>query len=139
MKFYSGSYFCTKSCWTGKLYIANNLVSIEKYDEEYGTADFIKLTVPNREFQSIQLQQEVTDWLNANIKNTKDEPGWCMGNEEYRNISTSLSMMLWFYRRRDALAFIRHWSCYKKPTHTYNQNTYVSKALDLKSKKLKLC
>ena len=42
------------------------------------------------------------------------------------------------YRRKDALAFIKKWSIYKKPTEYFNQNTCVKKRLNLKTKTLKV-
>jgi hypothetical protein len=66
------------------------------------------------------LKQEVLDWLNENVA---DDPkpyeqcakGWCMGNEYYR-ANDSAQLSLFFYRRRDAMAFVKRWSVHKQPT-----------------------
>ena len=66
------------------------------------------------------LKQEVIEWLNKNIKPQKDgEPGWAMGNDQYRVIQT-YELTLWFQRRNDAKKFIRTWSKHKKATSYFN-------------------
>ena len=65
------------------------------------------------------LKKEVVDWLNENIKDNlkdKDQPqGWCVGNDSYRSTS-HCQLNLWFYRRGDAMKFIKVWSSHQKPT-----------------------
>lgn len=76
------------------------------------------------------LKQEVIDWLNLNVKdNQKDQSkGWCMGTDTY-NGSDKLSFTLWFYRRRDALKFIREWSSHTKPTTYFDYFKDIYKEL----------
>lgn len=162
---YSGYYFCTRSNWDGQNYSARNLVSIEKYDEEYGDEDFKNLIAKKKIFdeesfkywedkyngdsaklelhkqlsykECFFLKPEVVKWLNETVFDDKKtgEKGWCVGNDEY-NSGGGMSFSLWFYRRKDALKFIKEWSVYKKPTETYNQDSYIKKTLDLKTNKL---
>lgn len=73
------------------------------------------------------------------MDNVKDQKpgikGWCCGNREY-NTDTYSDFSLFFYRRKDAISFIKTWSIYKKPTETYNQDTYVNKVLNKETNKL---
>lgn len=132
------------------------MVIIEKFDDEYGTEDFDKLThevsffdkksvclFQDRDYnvevitklctkRSRRLNDDVINWLHKNIKDQLDgTKGWCVGNDEYN--SRDLDFSIWFYRRKDALAFIRQWSVYKKPTGSYNQNSYIEKKLNLET------
>jgi hypothetical protein len=136
MNFYSGSYFCTRSNWTGETYWCNNLVSINNDLSHYGNTDFNNLIVINNNIQC--LSKKVENWLNKNIKKSqKGEMGWCIGDDLYRkNNFGDDGFSLFFYRRKDALMFIKKFSCYKKPTQTFSQNTYVRKKLDIKSNRL---
>jgi hypothetical protein len=83
---------------------------------------------PPKEFvaECPTLKPEVLAWLHENIKPPKspadlkeDQWGWAMGNPSYR-IRGMIGLNLWFYRRSDAMAFIRTWSVYKKPTSYFN-------------------
>lgn len=134
MKFYSGSYYCSRSHWDGQNYDCNNLVEIS--NDEYGTTDFDNLVVVKNSV--MYLVPKVLIWLNQNVKKThRNEHGWCIGDENYRKHEFSESgFSLFFYRRKDALNFIKTFSLYKKPTQTYSQRTYILKKLDSKSKKL---
>ena len=157
----TGYYFCTKSNWNNSNYDSGNLVSINRFkDEDYNTDDFNNLThevdfFNKSKFESLRkegdnkkgikifkrmceietrrLNEDVLMWLNNNVEdNSKDnEKGWCIGNDEYNSHGNDFS--IWFYRRRDALNFIKTWSTYKKPTGSYNQDTYISKKLNLKT------
>lgn len=136
MNFYSGAYFCTQSHWDGGFYHANNCVAIISYDKAYGKEDFNKLIVKHGDTK--RLTNPVMEWLKENVKDTsKGEKGWCVGSDEYNKLDC-LTFSLFFYRRKDALNFIRTWSIYKKPTEMYNQNTNVLKKLDLETMKLKV-
>ena len=146
MFFYSGWYYCTQDNWTGTDYDSRNLVSIEEYNDTYGTKDFTNLITERRDFddegnrlQIKTLDPKAVSWL---LKNVLDDPktgekGWCMGNEDYNSTGGS-DFSLWFYRRRDAMSFIKEWSVYKKPTETYNQNSYVKKKLNLDTNTLQV-
>lgn len=64
---------------------------------------------------------EVMGWLDTEVKPQKDgTPGWCMGSEDYRCGGASNQFVLWFYRRKDAMAFIKRWSSHGKPTTYLN-------------------
>ena len=142
MNHYTGFYFCTRSNWDNNTFFVRNLVSIE-----YKTEDFNNLLVKipyvsddkfNTWGYCYQLKPEVFDWLEANVKNeNKKLKGWCCGNNDY-NSQICEYFSLFFYRRKDALNFIKTWSIHKKPTKTYNQNTYVLKVLDEKTNTLKV-
>jgi hypothetical protein len=161
MKFYSGYYFCTRSCWDNGNYDCKNLVAIENYSleySEYGNEDFKKLIKSKLIFdeERFSFHKEhnpdnaesfrtlcnkkcyfldfiVEQWLLENVlDDQKGVKGWCVGNDEY-NSNDSQGFSLFFYRRRDALKFIRQFSVYQKPTETYNQNSYIHKILDLKT------
>ena len=78
------------------------------------------------------LKQEVIDWLNENVadnKQDKDQPqGWCMGTEFYRG-RDQFGLTLWFYRRGDAMKFIKEWSSHTKPTTYFDYFKEIYKEL----------
>lgn len=87
-----------------------------------------------------RLKPEVLKWLNENIKERKDPDypqGWCVGDEAYlaRDI---MNTNIFFHRKADALAFIKHWSRFKKPTTYFNYfaNPIIRKELNLETNKL---
>ena len=68
----------------------------------------------------------VIDWLTTNIapetakrKNVNGK-GWAMGNDRYRSRQSHGELTFWFYRRSDAMKFIKEWSVYTKPTTYLN-------------------
>jgi hypothetical protein len=69
------------------------------------------------------LKPVVIEWLNENVadcpKNKEQPQGWAMGNDSYRS-KGSVDITIWFYRRRDAMKFIKVWSVYEKPTTYLN-------------------
>lgn len=79
------------------------------------------------------LKPHVLQWLTDNVKDRpdKDSPkGWCVGNVEYRNIN-KLSLSIFFHRKNDALAFVKQFSKWKKPTFYCNYFKDVRKSLNL--------
>lgn len=137
MKHYSGWYYCTESNWTGEYFDVRNLVSIDKENAKNLIIKIPTEPTPENGFSCSfrKLKPEVFDWLLNNVKDEKPGlKGWCCGSDNY-NLGYG-EFSLFFYRRRDALNFIRTWSIYKKPTETYNQYTYVKKVLDKKTNKL---
>lgn len=139
---YTGAYFCLRSNWDNDNFDTPNLVSIEYKSEDYAKLIDKKSLHPDDEFNSwrtySELKPEVFKWLEENVKYQNDGlKGWCCGNNEY-NSNMGEGFSLFFYRRRDAQNFIRTWSVHKKPTETYNQNTYVNKILDKKTNTLKV-
>jgi hypothetical protein len=135
---YTGWYFCTKNNWDGNTFDARNLVSIDK---ENAKNLIIKCSlVPNidNRFSHYfkKLKPEVYDWLINNVTDEKlGVKGWCCGDDNYNCGYEDFS--LFFYRRKDALNFIKTWSIYKRPTETWNQNSRIRKILDLKTNTLK--
>jgi hypothetical protein len=68
----------------------------------------------------------VIDWLTTNVapetakrKNVNGK-GWAMGNDHYRSLQGYGELTFWFYRRSDAMKFIKEWSVYTKPTTYLN-------------------
>ena len=139
---YTGFYFCTQSNWNHDFFYARNLVAIEDNSEDFKILlDKLPLH-PEGEHESwksyYQLKPEVLSWLEENVKDEdKITKGWCCGDKEY-NSRLGEYFSLFFYRRKDALNFIKTWSVHKKPTETYNQNTYVRKVLDKETNTLKI-
>ncbi len=87
---------------------------------------------------SATLEEWVYRWLMENVKdNPNGEKGWCTGSKAY-NAGDGQGLNLWFYRRKDALLFIKTWSIYKKPTESYNQNSYIKKKLNLDTNTLQV-
>ncbi len=90
--------------------------SKHEYSPDYPTLAATKYGVPN-------LKPEVLQWLHENVKDcasNKEQPqGWAIGNESYRATNTT-DITIWFYRRGDAMKFIKEWSQYKKPTTYLN-------------------
>ncbi len=139
---YTGFYFCTRSNWDGEMFDVCNLVSIERKTEDFNNILDKKSLFPDDEYNKwrsyYELKPEVFKWLEDNIKDqNKELKGWCCGNKDY-NSNVSEGFSLFFYRRKDALNFIKIWSIYKKPTETYNQNTYVHKILNKSTNTLKI-
>lgn len=88
------------------------------------------------------LKSHVLEWLEANIKDRpakqtddgESPKGWCIGSANYRG-KNPYSFTVFFYRKRDAMAFIREFSVYKKPVHYCQYFSDVRKSLDLKTGK----
>jgi hypothetical protein len=79
-----------------------------------------------------RLKPEVIKWLNENIKDRDDKEhpkGWCCGDEAYL-ATNSLSISLFFERRSDAMAFIKRWSVYDKPTTYFDYFREIRKELN---------
>jgi hypothetical protein len=68
----------------------------------------------------------VTDWLTANValetakRTNGNGKGWAMGNDRYRTRQSYGQLTFWFYRRSDAMKFIKEWSVHKQPTSYCN-------------------
>ena len=166
MKFYSGNYYCSRSNWNGEIFDCRNLVSIETFEKHkynpYGNNDSKNLLVTREIFdedrynftleyygkekaedikefcvkKTYDLKISVRKWLNETVKDDQDgNKGWCIGDDMY-NTETSEGFSMFFYRRKDALLFIKTFSEYGKPTETFSQHTYVKKKLDLDTMKL---
>lgn len=80
-------------------------------------------------------------WLKANVEDTKENgykghKGWAVGTDAY-NKNVSDGFTIWFYRRKDALNFIKTWSVHKKPTSYFDYFKDIRKELDFNSMTLK--
>ena len=159
----TGYYYCKNSCWEGKTYDSRNMVVIEMYPDNLSDDDFNN-TVKQKQYFNQEyfddlitrdhlvnepkiariyatklvrvLEDKVLKWLQDNIEdNAKDKKkGWAVGNNRYNKEGDS-DFCLWFYRRKDAVKFIKTWSKYGKATQTYNQNTYIEKNLNVDTMK----
>lgn len=76
--------------------------------------------------QCPSLKPEVLAWITDIVTPPKspadykfDQWGWAMGSDSFR-LHNPTQFELWFYRRSDAMAFIRKWSIHKKPTSYFN-------------------
>jgi len=84
------------------------------------------------------VREDVIEWLNANVEdrttsNGSLEKGWCIRSKESRANSSGLDMTFFFHRKRDAMAFIKRFSEYGKPTHYCHYFSDVRKTLDLET------
>ena len=98
----------------------------ERYRENRGFASLKNITDDVLKQMAIKkarrLKPEVLEWLNNNVKERKDEDytqGWCCGNEDYLAFN-SMSISIFFHRKAEALAFIKHWSVHKKPSSFFD-------------------
>ena len=94
-----------------------------------------------REYPS--LKPEVMKWLEDNVlppKSKRDfdeQPyGWCIGNVDYRLTGSGNGLTIWFYRRNDAMKFIKEWSFYKRPTTYLNYFNDDWREMDFETGKL---
>ena len=139
MHFHQNHCWCSQSHWNGKTFDATYMVSIERYT--HGSSNKLEADWDNliteeevtihdpifgtRQKKTSILKPEVMDWLTKNVEDNKSSSdygakGWCIGNDEYRSSESGLSLTVFFYRRRDAMNFIKRWSTHKKPTTYLN-------------------
>lgn len=85
--------------------------------------------------ESTYLKDEVLVWLNTNIKDSGSGEGWCIGTPEY-NSSCRSALNIFFYRRSDAMKFIKEFSKYKKPTVYFDYFKSKKRELNLLTLKL---
>jgi hypothetical protein len=83
-----------------------------------------------------KFNDDVIQWLHHNIKPSKTCNGWCIGDDKFNSNEGLMGMTVWFFRRKDALAFIKQFSEYKKPTSYYNQFTETRKFYNPKTNTL---
>lgn len=145
---YTGYYTCIRSNWNEQMFDARNLVviGIEELDSDEDYRNLVHQEPnPEYDFENYQphvsriitsLKPEIFKWLEENVKDEKDGvKGWCCCSEK-NAVENYFTYDLFFYRRKDAMNFIKTWSIHKRATKTYNQDTYVEKILDLKTNKL---
>jgi hypothetical protein len=149
--------WCSESNW-GSNYNCQIIVSLNSYAEEYKEdwdnlidrkSEFItESPVPdeprfNYQKPVINLKPHVLNWLESNVSDLSvDKFGnntlkaWCIGSTQYRSINSS-GFSVFFQRRKDAMAFIKQFSKYKKPIYYTQYFTDVRKVLDLNTMKYK--
>lgn len=133
MKYSNGMYFCVKPIVNPEeLYECRHLLSIERIPEDCpieeinkwivnGTEEWknctkeIRVEKQNRfDYVSSTLNDEVTEWLNENIKPSTDKrridmpQGWMIYDPYVTEQGTSVT--IFFLRRTDAMAFKLRWS-----------------------------
>lgn len=133
MHYHSNHMYCRKSNWGDKPYDCKHYVNIDMYDEypeenvDWKTIGYIKEepTEDGLVDEVPYLKDEVLDWLN-NLPDLKRDyfkngtlAAWCIPNKESRILS-SVEFAIFFGRRKDAMAFIKKFSVYKKPTSYCN-------------------
>lgn len=155
--------FCRESNWDGAFFYCRHLVSMDSYghdkddwiqivDEEAETFLDERLKkiceeineergreTKEREYRrsAPKLKPHVLKWLEDNVADRKGEEcnkGWCIGSAQYR-ATDDLSMTVFFHRKRDAMAFIKAFSKYKKPVSYCQYFTDDRKKLNLETGK----
>ena len=117
MHYHQNLMFCTDSYWYKEAYLCNHMVSFSGYEFEDDWESLIVETETTK-----NLKPEVLLWLEENVKDStdkamKDHPkGWDIGSDEYRSRNFQ-QISIFFLRRRDAFAFIKRWSKYKKTNY----------------------
>lgn len=133
MRYLQNHCFCLDSCWGG-VYNCRHIVSLNSYEPEY-EEDWKSCIETNAESVP-NLKPEILTWLRLNIADRKindfytQKQGWAIGSSEYREMD-NLSFSIFFHRKSDAMAFIRQWSKWKKPTFYCQYFTDVRKRLNL--------
>lgn len=148
MNYLQNHIWCSDSNW-GNEFNCRHTVFFNCY-EESDKQDW--LAVINKEADSrkhehgytqkvINLKPEVLQWLEDNVQDVKRDhydnghlKAWCIGSLEYR-ANTSTGFSIFFLRRKDAMAFIKRWSQWKKPVSYCQYFTDIRKELDLKTLK----
>ena len=135
--------WCSDSIWGG-CYDCQVIVSIYRisenktyYDPPDKDWDIIE---EDKESDILRLKPEVMEWLNTNIpdrKHKESPKGWAVGTDKY-NSNSGISFNIFFHRQKDAMAFIKRWSNYKKPVNYLNYFKDIRKKLDQNTGKLKL-
>lgn len=78
--------------------------------------------------------QDVLDWLEKNVADSNGNKMWAVGSKDYQSIDGS-GKSVFFNRRKDAMAFIKRFSQWKKPIYYTQYFTDVRKKLNLKTMK----
>lgn len=107
--------------------------SPDKSDEEL--IEYCTHLAPN-------LKPHVLQWLHTNVEDRPQQKtsegeslkGWCIGSPKYRGINES-AFTVFFYRKKDAMKFIKEFSEYKKPVIYCQKFSDVRKKLDLNTRK----
>lgn len=83
------------------------------------------------------LNDEVIEWLNANIADMGGEKGWCIGSEATLMRNPLSSMSIFFKRRKDSMRFIQVWSHWGKPLDHFDYLKDERKYLNTKNRRYK--
>lgn len=82
------------------------------------------------------LSEEVLQWLMDNVEDNKEGKTWCIGDDNYLSTGYAQQTFTFFFKRRkDAMAFVKHWSKYKKPTTYFDYFRDKRKELNLETGK----
>ena len=163
MNYLKNHCWCSKDNWTGGLFNCNIIVSITSY-EEHDKDDWANI-IDRQEYFSQEkydnnrevykdvmmhddtiralstskintLKPHVYDWLMNNVPDdASGKKMWCIGNKEYIATDACSSFSFFFQRRKDAMAFIKEFSKWKKPVHYCQYFTDVRRKLDLNTLK----
>lgn len=149
MHFHTNHCFCLDSIWGGQ-FDCRFMVSIAKYfpkwkpgakPHEDWTSLIDEIPRPARKiFEALhinRLKPEVLKWLEENVKDNRedDEKGFAVGSDAY-NSNGSPDFTLFFYRRSDAMRFIKRWSTYRKPTTYFDYFKEIRRQYNFKTKTL---
>lgn len=113
----------------------------EEYEFWCQTEAAKKYGLPDKQsfFKKVNnLKPEVLQWLEENVEDRTGEKinkGWCIGSTEYRANDSKISFTVFFHRRKDAMAFIRRFSKWKKPIDYCQYFTDIRKTLNLETGK----
>lgn len=152
--------WCSDSNWGG-IYHCRHMVSLNGYrrgyKEDWNTvidensetyfdhesfawiSGLVEGREPDREkyYRPVNgLKPHVIEWLETHVADRKDDEcnkGWCIGSTEYRKSDSCSNFSIFFHRRKDAMAFIRRFSKYKKPIHYCQYFSDVRKRLNLET------
>lgn len=111
------------------------LVRMNERLKEKGLVDKSKKYDTTRPVKNFK--PHVLKWLEDNVADRQDpdcEKGWCIGSTQYRSTDIG-SLTVFFHRKRDAMAFIKEFSKYKKPVCYCQYFTDVRKKLNLETLK----
>jgi hypothetical protein len=85
------------------------------------------------------LRPHVVEWLETNVKDRKGDKdcnkGWCVGSGDYNSKGYVYDFTIFFHRKADAMAFIKEFSKYKKPTDYWDYFNCDRKVLNLETLK----
>lgn len=143
--------WCFDSHWDGEHYNCRHVVGLSKFGE-YET-DWVKLIDEKAEnviwesasesfgreiYRDVpNFNRDVLEWLEENVKDCVgglEIKGWCVGSAEYRLLNPT-QLSVFFQRRKDAMAFIKKFSVYKKPIIYHHYFNDVRKKLNLETMK----
>lgn len=127
--------WCSDSNWGGH-YDCRVIVDISRNENGYYspiTQDWKSIVDEDKENDIIRFRPEVIEWLKQNFADRR----WAIGTDAYNNMSSKLSICLFFQSARDALKFIKHWSSHKRPVNYFNYFRDIRFKLDEKTGTLK--